>query len=485
MPHPMERRPQLPSDFLALLRTQSGRDELIARSADDPSVYSQVKTALHLSDTPIVELKAPPTGMRLHWFDDDGAAQSKLLVLDADRKEALARLRAGEVMELEADVVGYIQRPTPNRNHWRFKKTSLKRIAKTFAGVPFLRDHSQWTVEDRGGTITACRYEADGEDVNYVMTVRAVKPWAVEGFPDGTIDRFSIGVIPIGAIECSLHKDTIYECTCWPGDPDGKGGTVEWVLEDAEGIELSAVNVPAVVGTNVRDIRSLAASLGMRLSTQPRPPQQENIMDRAKLCALLGLAATATDEEIEVAIKTERTERELAAARASRAEGELGAVATRVANLERSTEASEVDATIAQLYSELRLRHSHAADGTPTADPVETALRSIFSSLGLAAFRGKAAEVRASLAPIAAAARAAQSLNAGAGSAPRLASAAERGVQVASLVRSNPHLDHMMSTLGVSEEQVVKHGPKRLHTISRVHPEADEIIRNGGTGVAA
>lgn len=478
MPHQVQKRPLPPSDFLALLRTQAGRDELIERSETDYTLRDQVKAALHLADSPVVELAGPPAGMSLSWVDADGVRQSKILASDADRAEALARARAGEVLELEAEVIGYIQRATPNRNHWRIKKQSLKRVAKTFANMPFLRDHSQWTVEDRGGTITASKYEAVGDDIHFVMTVRAVKQWAVEGFLDGTIDRFSIGVIPLGDIECSLHKATITECYCWPGEADGKGGAVEWILEDAEGIELSAVNVPAVVGTTVKDIRSLAASLGMRASQEPRPPK-ENIMDRAKLCTLLGLAATATDDEIEVAIRTRETDAAMAAARAQRAEGELAGVATRVASLEQGNLANEVNATIAQLYSELRLRHSHAADGTPTVDPVETALRGVFASLGIEAFRGKVVEVKAALAPIAAATRAAQ--NVATAAMPRIVSAQERGVQVASAVRANPYLEGYMASLGLSEEQVAKYGPKNLSAIRRAHPEADDLIRQGGT----
>lgn len=228
----------------------------------------------------------------------------------ADPKQLLADVRAGKLVELEVDVVAFIQRPEPNRNFTRFKPSILGKLAASYAGCPFQRNHST-AVEDRGGTILSSRCAnvrggAGGEeDPAFEMTVKLTKPWAVEGVLDGTIDRFSIAWLPTGDIECSICGEpmvnrygfTFPACDHVPGEeyeidaagkpypkvprgpgdypllPPGRQGApkprtgagssmkrlCELVYTAAEGTEVSAVSVPAVVGTEIDDVRAALA----------------------------------------------------------------------------------------------------------------------------------------------------------------------------------------------------------------------------------
>jgi hypothetical protein len=245
---------------------------------------------------------ALPTDLRL-WCGDEQ--------LDAKmRKALLADLRAGKAMDpISLDAVTYIQRPTPNRNYVRHKKGGLASLAKSYRGAPFLRDHGSGDLLTRGGTILTSalkRPEADDDDGDYEFQQRIelVKLWAIEGVLDGTIDRFSIAWMRTGPVECSIHGTQVFrECDCWPGEMVN-GRQVEFVFTSAEGTEVSAVNVPAVVGTGIKVIGQLSQLSGVDRAAlrdiladePPQQPRKEHHMD-PELLAALGLPATATKAE--------------------------------------------------------------------------------------------------------------------------------------------------------------------------------------------
>jgi phage head maturation protease len=157
---------------------------------------------------------------------------------------------------LDVDAVTYVQREAPNRNFVRFQPGILQTLAKGGAGIPVLRDHDQRSVLSRAGTVTkSVARHTDAGEWEFHQTLRLVKPWAIEGVSDGTLDRFSIGWSPTGPVICSKHDSEIFTgCHCWPGD-EVDGDVIEWVFTAAELVEVSFVNVPAVVGTGPSAIR--------------------------------------------------------------------------------------------------------------------------------------------------------------------------------------------------------------------------------------
>jgi len=77
----------------------------------------------------------------------------------AARKDLLARVRAGEPVTLEFDARTFVQRETPNRNFIRFREGAMLALARSFKGVPFLRDHGTRSLDARAGTVLASRLE--------------------------------------------------------------------------------------------------------------------------------------------------------------------------------------------------------------------------------------------------------------------------------------------------------------------------------------
>ena len=239
---------------------------------------------------------------------------------DAERKDLIARVRAGEVIELELEIVPFIQRASANRNAIRFKNGMLSGFARSYKGVPFLRNHDQEDQAQRGGTILASKLEsADDGTKGFRMRLKLVKPWAVESALDGTLDRFSIGWHRdrTQPMECSSCDADWLLCQHWPGMLDEKGAVVQLVIAAAEGTEVSAVNVPAVVGTFIESISQLKAidpaQLADILAADASPGEQHDMKLLAAVIAALALPTTTTEDEAAAAVT--RTRDELATAR--------------------------------------------------------------------------------------------------------------------------------------------------------------------------
>jgi len=208
-----------------------------------------------------------------------------------DRASLLMAARAGKLTQpVVIDALTFIQRETPNRNFVRFAPRALRRVAKTLAGVPFLRDHRQNNVDARGGTVVESTLENHPEGQAIRQTIELTKPWAQEAALDGTLDRFSIGWrASADDVVCSVCENSFFggACTHFPGDEvvtnDGAKKTVEMMYMDAEGVETSAVNVPAVVGTGVDGIRaqlSAARKEGNLMSEKLEEKKKEPVADR-------------------------------------------------------------------------------------------------------------------------------------------------------------------------------------------------------------
>lgn len=277
-----------------------GRDELL-RSARDLACRGDVA-----GEVAVLELRAGGQAVKT----------------DGRRGELLAKLGAGELVEVEIDFLAYEQMPGKlNRKAVRFRDGALVALGRSGRGTPFLRDHAQRDLEARAGTVIASVTEKVGDGHYQIrQTARVTAPWAVEALLRGNLDRFSIGWNPTGDVLCSACNKPVYSvCYHYPGDRlreqevDGakklvrdRAGSivVEWVFTDAELVETSAVNVPAVPSTQIEGIRAALCALDS-VSGGDSPPE-EKVMEKLKvaLVALLGLAATASDDEVITAVKT-------------------------------------------------------------------------------------------------------------------------------------------------------------------------------------
>lgn len=239
---------------------------------------------------------------------------------------------APEVREIS--VLGYWQTEKPaceggeaNANGFRIRNGGFRRFARSFAGQPFITGHDWGDVTKRGGIITRAWAEVEDAKLLSYQLVRIKAPWAIEALEYGQIDRFSIGAATSGEIRCTVHDSPVWEgdCWCWPGMEMDDGTIAEWEYQHATGVELSAVNVPAVDGTGYEEVaellaemtgrrvpRELAAQLragagahglcaargARRTMSRNTTPTKENQMDREKKALSLGLAADATWEQI-------------------------------------------------------------------------------------------------------------------------------------------------------------------------------------------
>ena len=198
------------------------------------------------------------------------------------RKALLEESLQGAAIELGLDVIGFQQhkdkpRPLPasmsklaNSRFFTFRQNDLARFAKSFTGRPFLADHDRKTLAARGGTILSSDLREHKGELQFVQSVKLVKPWAVQAALDGTLDSFSIGWDPskpgLRGLQESLHCTVCskplfsHDCPHMPGDIAKVAKSDESVIVEAEfrnprGAELSGVSFPAVAGTHVENIR--------------------------------------------------------------------------------------------------------------------------------------------------------------------------------------------------------------------------------------
>lgn len=173
---------------------------------------------------------------------------------------------------ITVDAVVFRQGEEPNRNFVRFKAGVLRSLAKSFVGAPFLRDHEQRDLGARGGKVLASEF-VGGEGTGEIrQTIELAAPWAIEAIGRGLIDRFSIGWSNTDEVVCSECAAPFFKsifgsmpgCDHMPGDVvEARGGgkrAVEMVVTGADGVETSAVTVPAVNGTGVEAIRAALAA---------------------------------------------------------------------------------------------------------------------------------------------------------------------------------------------------------------------------------
>lgn len=291
--------------------------------------------------------------------------------LNADRvAELLARCLAGEQVQLEIDLLSYEQKPgEQNRKFVRVRDGAMMALGRSGAGTPFLRDHMQWDVGARGGTVHSSRTEKLG-DGHYVVRQKATltAPWVVELALRGLLGPVSVGLRATGPVECSLCGTEIFT-TCWhcPGDivpseaPGAPDDVVEWVYTAAELRETSVCNVPAVPTARIESIR---AAMSAALSSGA-PPRQENRMKNfAALVAMLSLAPTAGEDEVLSAVEDLKKRAGGAgvdAADLKIARAELATARTELATYREGKRKADEDSFIADALSTGRILPTHEA----------------------------------------------------------------------------------------------------------------------------
>jgi hypothetical protein len=318
---------------------------------------------------------------------------------EAERRELITKVRAGEHVELEFHALTYRQKDGhPNRNGLRFKPSKLAKIARSWKGKPALVDHRSYSSSARIGTILDSELVelADGW-VGFRQLFRVVKPEAVISVLDGTLDRFSIGWDATGPVVCTAHGTPVFQgCQCWPLDSvttvDGETKIAEYEFTSAEGDETSGVNTPAVSGTKIEDVRAaLAASL-----TKPQPRIQAMAFPR--LAAALTLAALTDNDDDRAAAAVEEIKRGKLAAEAERdtyrartveAETKLAAETKARKDAEATALARDIDHEVEGAYSAGKLIAKRDAAGARIPSKLEEGLRKIGLSMGLEALKGQ------------------------------------------------------------------------------------------------
>lgn len=314
---------------------------------------------------------------------DSGDADAK-----AHRAEMITAVRGGKHMELSVTAVTFRQRKTPNRRFLRLAADKLEARAPTWKGLPFLTDHNTYEMTASKGVISSSKLVQESTNVAaFEQGLHVVKPDAVIGFLDRTMNRFSVGWFRIGPVMCTVHGADVSArdgCGCWPGDivmVDGKPQVVQYEFSDYEGKEVSAVVIPAVKDTSVSEVRAaLAAEL--QIPERRKPAKETEEMAFPKLAAALALTVlTEAEEDRAVSAITQLRERASAAELdastlrrdVTRLTGELAAQTALVTQ----AGASELNRLISDAYASGKLAHGKDAEGKNTPDPLEDILRDL------------------------------------------------------------------------------------------------------------
>lgn len=377
-------------------------------------------------------------------------------ITNEQRKELLERSRAGEHLEIEFDAVTYIQRDTPNKNFLRFRDGGLRKMASSGKGSVFLMDHNQGSLMARGGTVKSSKLIKD-EDGNpaFLQTILMTKDWAVQGVLDGTIDRFSIGWSPTGPVTYR-HNGKELEAwpKHWPGDKLEDGTVVEWVFSNAELIETSGVNVPAVAGTQIEGIReALSLALGKASNSKQSAKTDSGMVSHGEkqmdgIKSVLGLSSSASEQDIAAAVGQLKASLSVAEAKHKESAEAYAALSAQV-ELDRAKYLEEtIESEITAALADGRLKLTRDSSGARVPSQVETAIRKMGSTLGLDAFK----EQLSALPKMHGAPAFSQSVGTDPDPTPVNRDKAQE------VLAHNPHMATCMNQLGLTEDDLRKYG---------------------------
>ena len=299
------------------------------------------------------------------------------------RRDLLAALAAGEVVELEIDITAFHQVDgDPNENFLRFKPGILRKFAKSFTGQPFLRDHDGPHSASRAGTVKSSSAEPINGGLAFEMTVAVTEPGAVADVLRGLLDRFSIAWFPppIETVLCSIDNTPVFTaCTHFPGelakDEDGNElGRVEFVMTEARGSEVSGINIPAATGTGIQEIRAALSATAPK-DTKPTPPTKVKRMSLSKLALSLGLAADADEGTIQAAVDANRAALAASQSAAGQQAEQLTALKAQVDVITERETAAKIDKLFADNAD--RMPPARDASGNAIRSPFEVQLRAL------------------------------------------------------------------------------------------------------------
>lgn len=221
---------------------------------------------------------------------------------EAVRQAMLDAFYAGQLKSVQFNSTVWTD--GPNKNDYFFPEPELKKFAKSFAGRPFIKDHD-YSQDARGGTIqdSSLVTTEDGA-LGFRQRIKAVKPWAIEGVLDGTIDTFSIGWCAEEHI-CTVCNIDILDCRHGPwmlGKKDAETGkTVGILWKGLSGVETSAVIEAAAPGTTTEEVMAGLASLSPKwknASGNPAGAQESEDQMLEKILSFLGLPAGSSEEQV-------------------------------------------------------------------------------------------------------------------------------------------------------------------------------------------
>ena len=308
-----------------------------------------------------------------------------LAAKDDKRLELLAALGNKEIVELEVDIRAFQQQDgVANRNYMRFKNSTLRKFAKSFAGVPLLRDHNSGELEARAGTILSAKAVPIEGGLAFEMTARVTAAFAVKALLEGNLDRFSIGwdFPGLDTLECSECKAEVFtDCYHFPGDKLDNGSRVEFVFTVVDGTEVSAVSVPAVKGTGLEGVRSALSQAGFSRPVDNRDESAED-HNMKNIAKTLGLKNDADESTIVAGIgallaRAETAESALSTERTSHAETTASVAALELKVTELG--AASLDRDINALCAEFSgcLVSERDAEGKLSAGKLETEIRKL------------------------------------------------------------------------------------------------------------
>lgn len=230
------------------------------------------------------------------------------------RDELLARAVRKEHVELYVELLAYEQGKRladgtiqKNRKRVRVRDGAMMGAGRTGKGAPFLRDHDLSALAVGGRVFESKTIKVDDGHYQIRQRVKLTEPTAVERALRGLMGAVSVWLRPTGPIECTACKAEIFT-KCWhlPGDMaevKGEQLEVEWEITDCELAETSEVAVGAVQTAGIETIRAAFAALSIERGQAPQ--RTKTVMTKMQqLAQKLGLAATATDEEILAAAAT-------------------------------------------------------------------------------------------------------------------------------------------------------------------------------------
>jgi len=160
------------------------------------------------------------------------------------RAEILPKIESGELEHI--DFPATVFQNGPLRAPFEFREQDLPAFAKSFEGLPFIRNHDVLDIEARDGTILSS--EMIGNTMH--QTIRLTTRRGMTAFVEGQIDRFSIAWHYPPIVLCSICQKEWLGCGHMPGRKYQNKPCL-LICVEPNGKECSAVNDPASDGTGL------------------------------------------------------------------------------------------------------------------------------------------------------------------------------------------------------------------------------------------